>query len=67
MPVTRVRTGSACTVKAPPGLARPGRRHHATLLHYVGANGVDGYRQRMPANAVEIATILLERRSGDHE
>ncbi len=34
--------------------------HGATLLHYVGANGVEGYRQRTPANAVEIAKILLE-------
>jgi hypothetical protein len=34
--------------------------HRATLLHYVAANGVEGYRQRTPANAVEIATILLD-------
>ncbi len=34
--------------------------HGATLLHYVGANGVEAYRQRTPANAVEIAKILLE-------
>jgi ankyrin repeat protein len=33
--------------------------HRATLLHYVGANGVEGYRQKTPKNAVEIATILL--------
>src|SRR4030095_11282441 len=33
--------------------------HRATLLHYVGANGVEGYRQRTPPNAVEIATMLL--------
>ncbi len=26
--------------------ARSTREHHATLLHYVGANGVEGYRQR---------------------
>lgn len=36
------------------------RRHHATLLHYIGANGVENARQRTPANAVEIARILLE-------
>lgn len=40
--------------------ARSTRRHHATLLHYVGANGVEGYRQKTPANAVEIATMLLD-------
>lgn len=34
--------------------------HRATLLHYVAANGVEGWRQKTPANAVEIATILLE-------
>lgn len=40
--------------------ARSVRRHHATLLHYVAANGVEGARQKTPANAVEVATILLE-------
>ena len=39
--------------------ARSTRRHHATLLHYVAANGVEGVRQRTPANAVEIARSLL--------
>jgi hypothetical protein len=34
--------------------------HRATLLHYVAANGVEGYRQKTPANAVEIARALLE-------
>ncbi|HEU4778453.1 MAG TPA: ankyrin repeat domain-containing protein [Steroidobacteraceae bacterium] len=34
--------------------------HRATLLHYLAANGIEGYRQRSPANAVEIAKILLE-------
>jgi ankyrin repeat protein len=33
--------------------------HGATLLHYVAANGVEGYRQRTPANAVEVAKMLL--------
>lgn len=33
--------------------------HGATLLHYVAANGVEGYRQKTPANAVEIAKTLL--------
>jgi hypothetical protein len=37
----------------------PPQRHRATLLHYVAANGVEGYRQKTPANAVDIATILL--------
>lgn len=34
-------------------------RHRATLLHYVAANGVEGYRQKTPKNAVEVARILL--------
>jgi Ankyrin repeats (3 copies) len=33
--------------------------HRATLLHYVAANGVEAYRQRTPANAVNIARALL--------
>src|SRR5205823_2227845 len=45
-----------------PGLARERstRAHHAPLLHYVSANGVEGYRQRSPANAVEVARTLLD-------
>jgi hypothetical protein len=34
--------------------------HRATLLHYVAANGVEGYRQKTPGNAVAIATTLLK-------
>ena len=34
--------------------------HRSTLLHYVAANGVEGYRQKTPKNAVEIARALLE-------
>lgn len=33
--------------------------HRATLLHYIAANGVEGHRQRTPANAVEVARTLL--------
>ena len=33
--------------------------HRATLLHYLAANGVEGYRQKTPQNAVEVATMLL--------
>jgi ankyrin repeat protein len=40
--------------------ARSFRRHHATLLHYVAANGVEGWRQRTPSNAVEIGRLLLD-------
>ncbi|HWY88780.1 MAG TPA: ankyrin repeat domain-containing protein [Gemmataceae bacterium] len=40
--------------------ARSTREHHATLLHYVAANGVEGFRQKTPKNAVQIAEILLK-------
>lgn len=39
--------------------ARSPRRHHATLLHYVGANGVEDFRQKTPPNAVAVAKTLL--------
>jgi ankyrin repeat protein len=40
--------------------ARSGREHNATLLHYVSANGVEGYRQKSPKNAPQVARLLLE-------
>jgi ankyrin repeat protein len=45
-----------------PGLVRErsARLHHATLLHYVGANGVENYRQKTPKNAVSVAQVLLQ-------
>jgi ankyrin repeat protein len=39
---------------------RSTREHRATLLHYVGANGVEGYRQKTPRNAVKFAELLLK-------
>src|SRR5215831_19438912 len=39
---------------------RSARLHHATLLHYVGANGVENYRQKTPKNAVQVAEVLLK-------
>jgi ankyrin repeat protein len=35
-------------------------RHRSTLLHYLAANGVEGYRQRSPKNAPEVAKVLLD-------
>src|SRR6185436_17061553 len=40
--------------------ARSTRQHHATLLNYVGANGVESHRQQTPQNAVAIARMLLD-------
>jgi hypothetical protein len=38
---------------------RSTREHRATLLHYVSANGVEGYRQKTPKNAARIAEMLI--------
>jgi ankyrin repeat protein len=48
-------------LRAHPDLARArsSRRHQATLLHYVAANGIEGYRQKTPANIVPIAELIL--------
>lgn len=48
-------------LRADPDLvrARSLRRHQATLLHYLSANGVEGYRQETPKNIVNIAELLL--------
>ena len=40
--------------------ARAVSRHHATLLHYVAANGVEDELQRPVPKAGEIARVLLE-------
>lgn len=34
--------------------------HRSTLLHYVGSNGVETYRQRVPLNLAEITRLLIE-------
>lgn len=34
--------------------------HHATLLHYVAANGVENYRQKTPKKIVQITSLLLD-------
>jgi ankyrin repeat protein len=39
---------------------RSTRDHHSTLLHYVSANGVEDFRQKTPANIVDIAGMLLD-------
>src|SRR5580765_6180885 len=40
--------------------ARSTRTHHSTLLHYVGANGVEDFRQMTPKNALTVLKLLLE-------
>ena len=40
--------------------ARSAREHGATLLHYTAANGHEGYRQKTPKNAVDVARLLLD-------
>jgi ankyrin repeat protein len=39
--------------------ARSRSAHHATLLHYTAANGIEGELQREVSNADEIASVLL--------
>ncbi len=38
--------------------ARSSRPHRCTLLHYLAANGVEGERQKTPADAVEVIELL---------
>jgi len=63
--VSAVVTGDAPTLKRllheHPALTQTesNREHRATLLHYVSANGVEGYHQVSPKNSAEIAEILL--------
>src|SRR5579864_3303674 len=52
--LARARSSRVCCFDPP--------RHRATLLHYIAANGVEGYRQKTPGNAPEISRELL--RSG---
>lgn len=54
--------GLKSLLRADPELirARSSRRHRATLLFYIAANGVEGGRQKTPANAVAIAQTLLD-------
>ena len=35
--------------------------HRATLLHYLGANGVETWRQQTPLNAPTLARLLIRR------
>lgn len=46
-----------------PELARAAspRQHQCTLLHYVAANGFEYKRQKVPANACDVAHLLFER------
>jgi ankyrin repeat protein len=52
----------AALLKKHPDLpqSRSTRRHNATLLHYVAANGIEDYRQKTPPNIVDLATLLLD-------
>ena len=39
--------------------ARSPRPHRCTLLHYMGANGFEGERQKTPPNAVAVIDLLI--------
>ncbi|MBW3596044.1 MAG: hypothetical protein KY475_02075 [Planctomycetes bacterium] len=57
------REGLAAALDRTPSLvsARSHYGHEATLLHYLTANGVETYRQRIPKVAARVATLLIER------
>jgi ankyrin repeat protein len=59
--ITGDKTTLAHLLKKYPDLVRAHstRRHQATLLHYTAANGIEDYRQKTPANIVEITHLLL--------
>ena len=40
--------------------ARSSYGHQATLLHYVGSNGVETHRQVVPANLAAVTQVLLD-------
>lgn len=40
--------------------ARSCRMHGAPLIHYVAANGVEGFRQKTPKNILKITRLLLD-------
>ncbi len=46
--------------------ARSHYGHNATLLHYVAANGVESYRQRVPATAPDVTRLLLQHGASAH-
>ena len=52
----------AALLKEDPELVRrrSAREHRSTLLHYVSANGVEDFRQKTPANIVEMVKMLLD-------
>jgi len=64
--VEAITTGDVATLRrllhANPALIRERspRDHQATLLQYVAANGVEGFRQKTPTNVVDIAKLLLD-------
>jgi ankyrin repeat protein len=64
--VEAIITGDVATLRrllrANPALirARSPRDHQATLLQYVAANGVEGFRQKTPKNVVDVAKLLLD-------
>ena len=62
---SKIITGDVVTLerllKEDPSLVevRSERDHHSQLLHYVGANGIQGFRQKTPKNAVAVLELLL--------
>jgi len=60
--VTGDLSGLLASLKQQPDLTQQKSQfpHNATLLHYVGANGVESHRQMTPLNAADIAQCLID-------
>jgi hypothetical protein len=46
--------------------ARSAYGHRSTLLHYIGANGVESHRQVTPLNATDMARLLIRHGADRH-
>ena len=46
--------------------ARSAYGHRSTLLHYIGANGVESHRQVTPLNAADMARLLIRHGADRH-
>ena len=46
--------------------ARSAYGHRSTLLHYIGANGVESHRQVTPVNAADMARLLIRHGADRH-
>lgn len=55
-------TGLSALIKGQPDVVKSRSRfgHKSTLLHYVGSNGIETWRQVVPRNLAEAAKVILD-------